>query len=178
MRHRKDERQTSMELEKAVALDDNQVAAKNTHIRTLLREIKGLKAESKQLTSRNRKRIAEAEAEIDREMEQIDQGIELRKQGQLFAKDDAQRALHDVAEKVDPALTGDGNGGKPKPSDPHPFESGPKGQTDECRLCGGDLLDPIHRDGLVVEKPRAVPRGPLARARKRGPQTSAKGARA
>jgi hypothetical protein len=106
---RKNEGQTSMDLEKPVALTDEQVAVKDTHIRTLIREIKALKTEVKQATSRNRKRIAEAEAEIEHEMELIDQGLELRKQGDLFAGDEAKRALHDVAKKVDPAIAG-GNG--------------------------------------------------------------------
>jgi hypothetical protein len=130
---RKTEGQKSMDLEQAVALTDDEVATKNTRIRTLLREIKGLKAEVKQATSRNRKRIAECDAEIDHEMELIDQGIELRKQGSLFAKEDAQRGLHDIAAAA----------GEKKPTDPHAFEAA-KGKPYECMTCGSGMADPVH----------------------------------
>lgn len=127
--------QTELPMEKPVpkALTDDEVARKNNEIRAAIRAIKGLKSKMRDDTREGKRSIKEHEMEIDVLIDQIDQGIEMRKQGDLFAGDEAKRALASVAAAA----------GEPKPSEPHAFD----GARKECGICGAEKIDPIHGNG-------------------------------
>jgi len=137
MRRSKNQTELPMEKPAPKALTDDEVARKNDEIRAALRAIKGLKSKMRDDTREGKRSIKEHEMEIDVLLDQIDQGIEMRKQGDLFAGDEAKRALHDVAKKVDPEIAA-----AFKPSEPHPFQG--NGKRDECALCGSNATDEVH----------------------------------
>jgi hypothetical protein len=167
-----------------VRLSDDQLLDKSRSLGRKYSLLKALKRELKDATATKRKAIRETELELDALHEEINTGFEERPQGDLFAQAEAQKALHDVAAVA-------GEGAAPLPSEPHEFKASrlaTKGDTppDECQVCGSTASDPVHAmaeagegtvdiDG-VPETPdngarahaRKRPRGPLARANRRG----------
>jgi hypothetical protein len=131
-----------LERQVGVALTDEEVAERSRKHCGILSAIEGLKTEIRDVSKDRKDRIKRLEAESKALRQQILDGFEQRSQTQMrYGEAElAQKTLHDVAAKVDPALAG-----APIPTEPHALVRS-KGKPGECEICGGDVLDPIHKD--------------------------------
>jgi hypothetical protein len=127
--------QPKLPLERQVgkALTDEEITAKSRELCGVYSAIDGLQDKVRADTKASKDEIRVLQIRTRNLRQEILDGIEMRKQGDLFAKEEAQHALHDVAAAA----------GEVKPSDPHQFEWS-KGKPFECSLCGSSPTDPVH----------------------------------
>lgn len=133
MRHGRNQPKLPLEREVGVALSDEEVGERSRKLCGVLSAIDGLRDEVRSVSKDRKDRIKKLETEAKALRQQIQDGYESRKQGDLFVGDDqAKKALATVAEVA----------GEPRPSEPHAFE----GHGKECGICGAEKGDPVHAD--------------------------------